>query len=126
MSQPHDVDAHIDSYMRRLADEPIATPPPARDQWLKIQLRLHEERRRRALAPLRWARVATVTASLILAGVVLWSSPGLTSLLAPLARLSAAGDGVQAVLSSAPVLVSLALVVAAVVAWFEGENWIEV
>ena len=125
MSHSSSVDSRVDAFLQQLANMPSATPPSAGDQWLRIHLRLDEERRRRALAPLRWARLVAVTASLVLAGAVLWSSPGLHSLLAPLARLSQAGDGVWAVLSSARVLISAALVLAAVVVWFEGENWIE-
>ncbi len=109
-------------FFSRLAEEPPPRPAPAAEQWLVIQRRLDEDRRRRALLPLRWTRNLVLLAA-PLAAYFLW--PQGTTLQQLFSPLSFDWSSPLDLLLSTRVVLILALAVMAAVFWLEGEKWIE-
>lgn len=114
---------YCDAFLRRLAEDAPA-PPGASDQWLMIQLRLDAERRQRALRPLRWIRTLALIATAVVALAMLLMTPQ-KGFFAPLLQALESAARSTGWLFDVRALLVLALVIAALVLWREGEAWVE-
>lgn len=124
MTDERDLNAtYCDAFLRRLAEDSPA-PPGASDQWLMIQLRLDAERRLRALRPLRWIRTLALLATAVIALAMLLMTPQ-SGFFAPLLQALESAARSTGQLFDVRALLVLALVIAALVLWREGEAWVE-
>ena len=119
-----ELQARAQRFFELLAAESRPKPAPAADQWLAIRLRLEEDKRRRALRPLRWVRTLAVAGAAAATLTVPWWR-GLFDLLSPLTGTVDALSAPAAVLLSVQGVLVFGLVVLATVFWIEGERWIQ-